>query len=223
MLLIIVFSTSTAWGFSSRRPNQTEGGFCYNCGPQGLSPIALGQAGGPAGSLDDAIKKFKEASEKYGKECLNKSPILITDLSRGSDNNMTYILERTANGGYVQRDSFQTGQGKGVGNAPGSNFSPTGLMRLRGNHMYAGRMEGGRHYTWPIFTNSRGQRFNYIGTSGLEPRNRNISSRSTVFHAITYDTGNTTKGCTGIPKDKFFLWADALSDTCAYNYSPTTP
>lgn len=217
---------SEAWGRAGRNPGNTgtEAGFCLFCGRSGVGEIDLGSAGSSGGrGLAAATKAFKAAASKYSKDCLNKPYILITDLSAGTDNNMTYILRRGANGEYSKVDQFQTGQGKGVSNQSGSNKSPSGLLRLNGFGMYDGRRENGAWYTWPIFRDTRGNKFNYIQTSGLEPKNRNASARGVAFHPITYSTGETTKGCTGIPKDKFYLWSESLRDSCAYNYDGTQP
>lgn len=222
-IAITMFCSSSAWAMGGRwlRGNtQTEAGYCPECGRSGVKPINLDYASGSGGSLNDAIKRFKDSANKHGKECLQKPIIMITDLSRGTANNMSYILMRKANGDYEKIDSFQTGQGQGVGNTPNSNHSPTGLLRLKGVGMYDGRRENGQWYTWPIFKDNNGRKFNYLVTTGLEPQNRNASARGVAFHPITYSTGSTTKGCTGIPMSKFQIWSDSLKDSCVYNYSP---
>lgn len=243
------FITIPVWAFSSSNgAPSTQAGYCTDCvnNGRGLRSIdtgmarssyapsshardcqqsrgrELGGSGSARGTVGHAVERFKNAATKHGQQCLNKNYIIINNLSRGSSDNMSYILKRTPSGQYQIADCFPTGQGSGsgsgVGNVAGSNNSPTGLMRLSGFGMYQGRMEGGRWYTWPTFTSRQGRRFNYIITSGLEPKNRNISSRSTVFHPITYSTGATTNGCTGIPRDRFYNWASSLEDSCAYGY-----
>lgn len=220
LFLIPIFMISDAWAWGGRNPGSTgtEAGFCLFCERSGINQIDLGSASGSKTGFDNAYKAFRNAAQKHSPQCLNKPYIMITDLSRGTDNNMSYILARGADGSYRRVDSFQTGQGKGVSNKSGSNFSPSGLLRLNGFGMYDGRRENGKWYTWPIYRDAKGNRFNYIVTSGLEPKNRNASARGVAFHPITYSTGGTTKGCTGIPTDRFYIWADRLKDSCAYNY-----
>lgn len=191
----------------------TQAGYCIDCAQGGLQSIDLNNARAASGKLEWAIQEFKAKAAKYGPDCLNKHYIVITDLSRGTGNNMTYILVKSGST-YKVVDQFQTGEGKGVGNVAESNYSPTGLMRLDGLS-YRGPNDEGK--IWQPFDFGSG-RVNQIVAHGLEPNNRNIASRGAKFHPITYSTGSTTNGCKGFPLDKFKKWAPYLGRSCAYNY-----
>lgn len=208
-------------------PADTQADYCHNCQKAGVSQIDLNRVGGTKSGLENAVNEFKTVAARHRnkKDCLSKEYVLITDLSRGTSENITYILKNLGNGRYAAIKKFRTGQGKGVSNTCGSNASPTGLISLGNLSYYKGRMENGKLYNWPAF-NYRGQRYNYLSTQGLEAKNANIGqpkcpggvSRGTVFHPISYEGGNTTKGCTGIPIQFFQQYGASLENSCAYNY-----
>lgn len=230
------------------RSRQTEAGTCasgecWRTAFRGrpLSAINTAYAQGE-GSMPEAIAHFElfaknnaqcrpaPGQEKYG---------LISDLSKGVDNNLTWLVKVDAQGEVTYMDSFQTaegkgnpGQGGGIGNTCDSNKSPHGFMMMGPSDFRSDVTPG--YYPWPQcgdlnpgFKHNRiylaGLEIGYNNNLGGEPPGTGMACpdgmyRDARLHSIVYLPGGTSLGCKGMTLDKWCKWAPKLSGGCVYNY-----
>jgi hypothetical protein len=239
---------------SPQAASQTEAGTCTDCDRRAfqgrpLSAIDVNYVSG-GGSLREARQQYEYFAARNA-QCRptgnEKKYGMISDLSRGTGQNLSHIVEVDSAGKVKIVASFWAGEGQGVGNECGSNMSPRGFMQM-GNSDYRPDtmrtdMNGNRVMSsWPR-CGQRNPNFqdNRIMLHGLEPGfNDNLSEKNVAnnpnnpilcrdasgqvtpryarLHAISYSAGNTTEGCKGLPMDAWCEWGPKLSGGCAYNY-----
>ncbi len=246
-LILMNQSQAMGWlGNAFSGNSNTEAGTCVECERRAfqgrpLSAINASFAQGE-GSLAEALQHFQLYAKNNAvcRASSNEAKYgMISDFSNGTSNNLTHIVKVDSSGKVTIMDSFRTGEGwgrgsDGVGNDCGSHQSPHGFIKMGTSDYRADTKnpDTGDPSSWPqCGALNSGFQDNRIYLSGLElgyndnlggeanPRLcPNNKARDARLHPISYDAGNTTQGCKGMPLDKWCKWAPKLRGGCIYNY-----
>lgn len=257
VLVIISFWTTQSfamgdwWGGLFGGQSRTEAAYCatgecHRTAFQGRSissGIDVRAVSSEGGSLSEALEHF-ELFVKNNPGCRpsgnEKKYGLISNLSKGTALNQSYIVEIDPSGKPKVVATFRAGEGLGVGNECGSNESPHGFIKMGQSDYRAdlSRVRNGVREVsrWPLCGEKNPSfKHNRIRLTGLERGyNDNLGEsdprrcpdgnpRYARLHPISYDVGDTTDGCKGLPLDIWCEWAPKLINGCAYNYDGSEP
>lgn len=124
----------------------TEAGICTECekksfrGRSLLGGLPMDLLGSETSDIEEAKDDFKKFVDQ-NPHCKESKFGVISDLSNGTANNKTHIIEYMPGGGIRVIDSFQAGEGDGIGNSGvktisgtsnicESNSSPEGFIKI---------------------------------------------------------------------------------------------
>jgi hypothetical protein len=241
---VFVINSYAMGNWGGRPQTQTEAGVCAECDRraafqgQPVAPIDLNYVRSDGkGTILDAIKQF-ELFVKNNPQCTSKTRYgIISNLSDGTADNVSNIVEIGSNGKVKVVASFWAGEGHGVSNDCGSNGSPSGFLKI-GKANVRSDIDRKDPTTgqllrseWPMCGKlNPGFKYNRMALCGLEPGYNDNTCESNArmcpnglprlarLHSIKYASGNTTQGCKGLQLEDWCKWAPKLEGGCAYNF-----